>query len=205
MLKAGQIVSIKVGNDTFDATVASDGELVLPDRIGDNNEVVISYETKVADYDLGDPDSNGNYAVKNTAGIDGFHSDKTVYYKPVNEKSKTVLGISQDGSSVTYKWQVEVKQTNGSFRGKTISDIMNATSNDGKSIKSVLDTDSIIMYVQRNGTGSYEKLDSSNYTVVSNADNTSFEIKFNDSEEFDNINLVQIQYSSTVDVTGLGI
>lgn len=55
MLKAGQIVSIKVGNDTFDATVASDGELVLPDRIGDNNEVVISYETKVADYDLGDP------------------------------------------------------------------------------------------------------------------------------------------------------
>lgn len=64
MLKAGQIVSIKVGNDTFDATVASDGELVLPDRIGDNNEVVISYETKVADYDLGDPDSNGNYAVK---------------------------------------------------------------------------------------------------------------------------------------------
>ena len=34
MLKAGQIVSIKVGNDTFDATVASDGELVLPDRIG---------------------------------------------------------------------------------------------------------------------------------------------------------------------------
>lgn len=202
MLKAGQIVSIKVGNDTFDATVASDGELVLPDRIGDNNEVVISYETKVADYDLGDPDSNGNYAVKNTAGIDGFHSDKTVYYKPVNEKSKTVLGISQDGSSVTYKWQVEVKQTNGSFRGKTISDIMNATSNDGKSIKSVLDTDSIIMYVQRNGTGSYEPLDSSNYTVVSNADNTSFEIKFNDSEEFDNINLVQIQYSSTVDVTG---
>ena len=173
MLKAGQIVSIKVGNDTFDATVASDGELVLPDRIGDNNEVVISYETKVADYDLGDPDSNGNYAVKNTAGIDGFHSDKTVYYKPVNEKSKTVLGISQDGSSVTYKWQVEVKQTNGSFRGKTISDIMNATSNDGKSIKSVLDTDSIIMYVQRNGTGSYEKLDSSNYTVVSNADKTS--------------------------------
>ena len=203
MLKAGQIVSIKVGNDTFDATVASDGELVLPDRIGDNNEVVISYETKVADYDLGDPDSNGNYAVKNTAGIDGFHSDKTVYYKPVNEKSKTVLDISQDGSSVTYKWQVEVKQTNGSFRGKTISDIMNATSNDGKSIKSVLDTDSIIMYVQRNGTGSYEPLDSSNYTVVSNADNTSFEIKFNDSEEFDNINLVQIQYSSTVDVTGL--
>ena len=81
----------------------------MPDRIGDNNEVVISYETKVADYDLGDPDSNGNYAVKNTAGIDGFHSDKTVYYKPVNEKSKTVLGISQDGSSVTYKWQVEVK------------------------------------------------------------------------------------------------
>lgn len=80
---------------------------------------------------------------------------------------------------------------------------MNATSNDGKSIKSVLDTDSIIMYVQRNGTGSYEPLDSSNYTVVSNADNTSFEIKFNDSEEFDNINLVQIQYSSTVDVTGL--
>ena len=175
----------------------------MPDRIGDNNEVVISYETKVADYDLGDPDSNGNYAVKNTAGIDGFHSDKTVYYKPVNEKSKTVLDISQDGSSVTYKWQVEVKQTNGSFRGKTISDIMNATSNDGKSIKSVLDTDSIIMYVQRNGTGSYEPLDSSNYTVVSNADNTSFEIKFNDSEEFDNINLVQIQYSSTVDVTGL--
>ena len=203
MLKAGQIVSIKVGNDTFDATVASDGELVLPDRIGDNNEVVISYETKVADYDLGDPDSNGNYAVKNTAGIDGFHSDKTVYYKPVNEKSKTVLGISQDGSSVTYKWQVEVKQTNGSFRGKTISDIMNATSNDGKSIKSVLDTDSIIMYVQRNGTGSYEPLDSSNYTVVPNADNTSFEIKFNDSEEFDNINLVQIKYSSTIDVTGL--
>lgn len=141
--------------------------------------------------------------MKNTAGIDGFHSDKTVYYKPVNEKSKTVLDISQDGSSVTYKWQVEVKQTNGSFRGKTISDIMNATSNDGKSIKSVLDTDSIIMYVQRNGTGSYEPLDSSNYTVVSNADNTSFEIKFNDSEEFDNINLVQIQYSSTVDVTGL--
>lgn len=80
---------------------------------------------------------------------------------------------------------------------------MNATSNDGKSIKSVLDTDSIIMYVQRNGTGSYEPLDSSNYTVVSNADNTSFEIKFNDSEEFDNINLVQIKYSSTIDVTGL--
>ncbi len=80
---------------------------------------------------------------------------------------------------------------------------MNATSNDGKSIKSVLNTDSIIMYVQRNGTGSYEPLDSSNYTVVPNADNTSFEIKFNDSEEFDNINLVQIQYSSTVDVTGL--
>lgn len=46
-------------------------------------------------------------------------------------------------------------------------------------------------------------LDSSNYTVVSNADNTSFEIKFNDSEEFDNINLVQIKYSSTIDVTGL--
>ena len=203
MFKAGQIVSIKVGNDTFDATVASDGELVLPDSIGDNNEVVISYETKVADYDLGDPNSSGYYSVKNTAGIDGFHSDKTVYYKPVNEKSKKVLDISQDGSKVTYKWQVVVKQTNGSFRGKTISDIMNATSNDGKSIKSVLDTDSIIMYVQRNGTGSYEPLDSSNYTVVSNADNTSFEIKFNDSEEFDNINLVQIKYSSTVDITGL--
>ena len=203
MLKAGQKVSIKVGNDTIDATVASDGELVLPDSIGDNNEVVISYETKVADYDLGDPNSSGYYSVKNTAGIDGFHSDKTVYYKPVNEKSKTVLDVSQDGSSVTYKWQVEVKQTNGSFRGKTISDVMNATSNDGKSIKSVLDTDSIIMYVQRNGTGSYETLDSSNYTVVPNADNTSFEIKFNDSEEFDNINLVQIKYSSTVDITGL--
>lgn len=80
---------------------------------------------------------------------------------------------------------------------------MNAASNDGKSIKSVLDPDSIIMYVQRNGKGSYETLNSSNYTVVPNADNTSFEIKFNDSEEFDNINLVQIQYSSTVDVTGL--
>ena len=64
MLKAGQKVSIKVGNDTFDATVASDGELVLPDSIGDNNEVVISYETKVADYDLGDPDSSGYYSVK---------------------------------------------------------------------------------------------------------------------------------------------
>ena len=203
MLKAGQKVSIKVGSNTIDATVASDGELVLPDSIGDNNEVVISYETKVADYDLGDPNSSGYYSVKNTAGIDGFHSDKTVYYKPVNEKSKTVLDVSQDGSSVTYKWQVEVKQTNGSFRGKTISDVMNATSNDGKSIKSVLDTDSIIMYVQRNGTGSYETLDSSNYTVVPNADNTSFEIKFNDSEEFDNINLVQIKYSSTVDITGL--
>ena len=49
MLKAGQKVSIKIGNDTIDATVASDGELVLPDSIGDNNEVVISYETKVAD------------------------------------------------------------------------------------------------------------------------------------------------------------
>lgn len=203
MLKAGQKVSIKIGNDTIDATVASDGELVLPDSIGDNNEVVISYETKVADYDLGDPDSRGYYSVKNTAGIDGFHSDKTVYYKPVNEKSKKVLDISQNGSKVTYKWQVEVKQTNGSFRGKTISDVMNAASNDVKSIKSVLDPDSIIMYVQRNGKGSYETLNSSNYTVVPNADNTSFEIKFNDSEEFDNINLVQIQYSSTVDVTGL--
>lgn len=178
MLKAGQKVSIKIGNDTIDATVASDGELVLPD-------------------------SSGYYSVKNTAGIDGFHSDKTVYYKPVNEKSKKVLDISQNGSKVTYKWQVEVKQTNGSFRGKTISDVMNAASNDGKSIKSVLDTDSIIMYVQRNGKGSYETLNSLNYTVVPNADNTSFEIKFNDSEEFDNINLVQIQYSSTVDVTGL--
>ena len=60
MLKAGQIVSIKVGNDTFDATVASDGELVLPDRIGDNNEVVISYETKVADYDAVIPQITGS-------------------------------------------------------------------------------------------------------------------------------------------------
>ena len=59
------------------------------------------------------------------------------------------------------------------------------------------------MYVQRNGKGSYETLNSLNYTVVPNADNTSFEIKFNDSEEFDNINLVQIKYSSTVDITGL--
>lgn len=64
MLKAGQKVSIKIGNDTIDATVASDGELVLPDSVGDNNEVVISYETKVADYDLGDPDSSGYYSVK---------------------------------------------------------------------------------------------------------------------------------------------
>ncbi len=89
------------------ATVASDGELVLPDSIGDNNEVVISYETKVADYDLGDPDSRGYYSVKNTAGIDGFHSDKTVYYKPVNEKSKKVLDISQNGSRlhISGRWR----------------------------------------------------------------------------------------------------
>ena len=203
MLKAGQKVSIKVGNDTIEATVENDGELILPDEIGDNNEVVISYETKAADIDLGDPDSSGNYNIKNTAGIDGFTSDKTVSYKPTNEKSKTVLGISQNGDTVTYKWQVEVKQTNGSFKGNTISDIMNATSKDGTEIKSVLDPESIIVYVQRNGEGSYETLDSSNYTVSPNADKTSFEIKFNDSEEFDNINLVQIQYNSTVDVTGI--
>lgn len=203
MLKAGQEVSIKAGSDTITVKVKKDGELVLPEEIGDNNEVIISYETNAADIELGDPDSNGYYNIKNTAGIEGITSEKTVFYKPTNEKYKTVLNISQNGNKVTYKWQVEVKQINGSFKGNTISDIMNATSKDGTEIKSVLDAASIIVYVQRNGTGSFETLDSSNYTVVPNADNTSFKIKFNDSEEFDDINFVQIQYKSTVDVPGI--
>lgn len=203
MLKAGQIVTVKVGDTELEVTVTDNGKIVLPEGVGDATQVEITYTTKATDMadDLGTPDSNGGYNVKNTAGIEGFESEKNVYYKPTNEKYKTINDVSQNGNTVTYKWQIEIKQVNGAFKGKTISDVMSATSKDGTEIKSVFDKDSFEIYVQKNGTGSYETLDSSLYEVVPNEDNTSFDIVFTNDDALNEVSLVQIKYNSTVDVT----
>lgn len=203
MLKAGQTVTVKVGDTELEVTVTDNGKIVLPEGVGDATQVEITYTTKATDMadDLGTPDGNGGYNVKNTAGIEGFESEKNVYYKPTNEKYKTINDVSQNGNTVTYKWQIEIKQVNGAFKGKTISDVMSATSKDGTEIKSVFDKDSFEIYVQKNGTGSYETLDSSLYEVVSNEDNTSFNIVFKNDDALNEVSLVQIKYNSTVDVT----
>lgn len=203
MLKAGQTVTVKVGDTELEVTVTDNGKIVLPEGVGDATQVEITYTTKATDMadDLGTPDSNGGYNVKNTAGIEGFESEKNVYYKPTNEKYKTINDVSQNGNTVTYKWQIEIKQVNGAFKGKTISDVMSATSKDGTEIKSVFDKDSFEIYVQKNGTGSYETLDSSLYEVVPNEDNTSFDIVFTNDDALNEVSLVQIKYNSTVDVT----
>lgn len=203
MLKAGQIVTVKVGDTELEVTVTDNGKIVLPEGVGDATQVEITYTTKATDMadDLGTPDSNGGYNVKNTAGIEGFESEKVVYYKPTNEKYKTINNVSQNGNTVTYKWQIEIKQVNGAFKNKTIRDVMSATSKDGTEIKSVFDKDSFEIYVQKNGTGSYETLDSSLYEVVPNEDNTSFDIVFTNDDALNEVSLVQIKYNSTVDVT----
>lgn len=203
MLKAGQTVIVKVDGTELEVTVADNGKIVLPDGVGDATKVEITYTTNATDMadNLVNPDGNGYYNVKNTAGIEGFESEKVVYYKPTNEKYKTINNVSQNGNTVTYKWQIEIKQVNGAFKNKTIRDVMSATSKDGTEIKSVFDKNSFEIYVQKNGKGSYETLDNSLYDVVPNGDNTSFDIVFKNDDALNEVNLVQIKYNSTVDVT----
>lgn len=207
MLTKGQEIEIHDANGNILATttVTEDGKLVLPDGIGDSKDIKIIYKTNASDMDLPAADSSGNIKVTNDASIGQFKTSATADYKPTDEKYKTVKQISQDGNTVTYEWELELKQVKGAFKSQEISDIMTAESSDNKTIQSVLVHDSIS--IEYGIDDSYKQFDAPDkyYSVPPSADGKSFTIKFTDDELFDSIKNIRIKYKSTVDVSDVNV
>lgn len=207
MLTKGQEVEIHDANGNILATttVTEDGKLVLPEEIRDSKDIKILYKTNASDMNLPAADSSGNIKVTNEASIGQFKTSATADYKPTDEKYKTVKQISQDGNTVTYEWELELKQVTGAFKGQKISDIMTAESSDNKTIQSVLVPNSIS--IEYGIDDSYKQFDAPDkyYSVTSSADGKSFSIKFTDDELFDSIKNIRIKYKSTVDVSDVNV
>lgn len=207
MLTKGQEVEIRDANDNVLATptVTVDGKLVLPEGIGDLKDIKIIYKTNASDMDLPAADSSGNIKVTNEASIGQFKTSATADYKPTDEKYKTVKQISQDGNTVTYEWELELKQVTGAFKGQEISDSMTAESSDNKTIQSVLVHDSIS--IEYGIDNNYKQFDDADkyYSVTPSADGKSFTIQFKDDELFDSIKNIRIKYKSTVDVSDVNV
>lgn len=207
MLTKGQKVEIcdANGNILANPTVTKDGELVLPDEIGDSKDIKIIYKTNASYMNLPAADSSGNIKVTNEASIGQFKTSATADYKPTDEKYKTVKQISQDGNTVTYEWKLELKQVTGAFKSQEIRDIMTAESSDNKTIQSVLVPNSIS--IEYGIDDSYKQFDAPDkyYSVTSSADGKSFTIKFTDDELFDSIKNIRIKYKSTVDVSDVNV
>ena len=207
MLTKGQEVEIRDANDNVLATptVTEDGKLVLPEGIGDSKDIKIIYKTNANDMTLPEADNNGYIKVTNKASIGNFKTSATVDYKPTDEKYKYVKQISQDGNTVTYEWELDLKQVKGAFKGQEISDIMTAGSSDGKTIQSFLVPESIS--IEYGIDDSYKQFDDAAkyYFVTPSADGKSFTIKFTDDELFDSIKSVRIRYKSTVDVSDVKV
>ncbi len=207
MLTKGQEVEIHDANGNILATttVTDDGKLVLPDGIGDSNDIKIIYKTNASDMNLPAADSSGNIKVTNEASIGQFKTSATADYKPTDEKYKTVKQISQDGNTVTYEWKLELKQVTGAFKGQEISDIMTAESSDNKTIQSFLVPNSIS--IEYGIDDSYKQFDDAvkYYSVTPSADGKSFTIQFKDDELFDSIKNIRIKYKSTVNVSDVNV
>lgn len=207
MLTNGQEVEIRDANDNVLATptVTEDGKLVLPEGIGDSKDIKIIYKTNASYMNLPAADSSGNIKVTNDASIGNFKTSATADYKPTDEKYKTVKQISQDGNTVTYEWELELKQVTGAFKGQEISDIMTAESSDNKTIQSVLVRDSIS--IEYGIDDNYKQFDAPDkyYSVKPSADGKPFTIQFKDDELFDSIKNIRIKYKSTVNVSDVNV
>lgn len=207
MLTKGQEVEIRDANDNVLATptVTKDGKLVLPDEIGDSKDIKIIYKTNASYMNLPAADSSGNIKVTNEASIGNFKTSATADYKPTDEKYKTVKQIYQDGNTVTYEWELELKQVTGAFKGQKISDSMTAESSDNKTIQSVLVPNSIS--IEYGIDDSYKQFDAPDkyYSVTPSADGKSFTIQFKDDELFDSIKNIRIKYKSTIDVSDVNV
>lgn len=207
MLTKGQEVEIRDanGNILANPTVTKDGELALPDEIGNSKDIKIIYKTNASYMNLPAADGSGNIKVTNQASIGQFKTSATADYKPTDEKYKTVKQISQDGNTVTYEWELELKQVTGAFKSQEISDIMTAESSDNKTIQSVLVPNSIS--IEYGIDDSYKQFDAPGkcYSVTPSADGKSFTIKFTDDELFDSIKNIRIKYKSTVDVSDVNV
>lgn len=194
-------VTVNADGKSYEVTVNQDGTITLPD-VGDATRVTIEYVTKVTDID-----ENADISVKknyeNKVGFDGLTDTKEVTYEPTDSDNKWFDTVTQDGEYVKVPWTVELKHTKGNFRGKTISDEMEAYDKDGKALEQTTSADTFKLFYNTDGGYDYKEVPASWYTLTVAADGKSYEIQFINDAALDDVCNIKVTYEGKIDVSNV--
>jgi hypothetical protein len=195
LLKDGSVDGIQLSNDFDYSSIAS------------NQTISVVYQTDATDTSQRwvTQDADGNFVTTNTAtiGVGGYYTStpvtSTVTYQMRSEVTKTLTSqatLSDDGTTLTAAWSVEVGGEEGSFKSFRLTDIMSASSGDlnldhtFESIKSVT-----VQLVD----GSSKTLTTDQYQISKT--DTGFVCTLNvDEDTLSKINSLTLTYESTINI-----